>query len=262
MNTSVSNQTFVPASARPRRGFRWWTLIGVTLGLVLIMGVTGTVAYVAGLTGYAPLALAFAPITLALVVIFSWRREWNLLGFRRPVFTSSARPVLLVALLPVVVLSLSLDTKAGGLAIVGFAGLALLVAFVEESLFRGVLLRSFASSGWIPAVTITSAAFALAHSVTAISPDADLGAVIRTVLFAFLFGIVAALSTLLTNSILPAMVLHAAFDFAGFIMMPRSAALTDAVSIAMCAALAVLLVVVKAREGHTSQLQKAGGYGQ
>jgi membrane protease YdiL (CAAX protease family) len=262
MNTSVSNQTSTQARARPRRGVRWWTLIGVTLGLVLIMGATGTVAYVAGLTGYAPLALAFAPITLALVIIFSWRRQWTLLGFRRPLFTSSARPVLLVALLPVAVLSLSSGTKAGSLSIVGFAGLALLVAFVEESLFRGVLLRTFASLGWIRAVTITSASFALAHSVTAISPDADLGVVILTVLFAFLFGIVAALSTLLTDSILPAMVLHAAFDFAGFILMPRSAALTDAASTALCAALAVLLVVVKAREGHASQLQEAGGYGQ
>ena len=243
------------ASSYHRPGGRWYMLVGVTLSLVLIMGATGTVAYLAGLTGYAPLALAFAPITLVLAIIFHWRRSWSRLGFRRPLTTPSARTVLLVALLPVVVVSLSMGTEMGALSVAGFAALALLVAFVEESLFRGVLLRAFASSGWIRAVIATSAAFALAHSVTAISPDADLAGVARTVLFAFLFGIVAALSTLLTNSILPAIALHAAFDFAGFILTPRSVAITDTVSIALCAALAVLLVVVKAREDHARQLQ-------
>ena len=252
MNTSVSNKAAAQARRRPRRGLRWWSLISVTLGLVLIMGVTGTLAYLAGLTGYAPLALAFAPIALVLVIIFSWRRDWRSLGFRRPQATSSARWVMLVALLPVSVISLSLGLDTGAPFLIEFAGLALLVAFVEESLFRGVLLRAFASSGWILAVTVTSAAFALAHSVTALSPAADLGGVIRTILFAFLFGIVAALSTILTQSVLPAMVLRAAFNFVGFILTPRSAVLTDSVSIALCGALAVLLVVVRAREDSVS----------
>ena len=61
------------------------------------------------------------------------------------------------------------------------------------------------------------------------------------VAFAFLFGIVAALFIDTTGSIWPAIILHAGFDTVWFILTPRSPVLTDLVSIAVCAALAVLL---------------------
>lgn len=220
----------------------WWLLVGLMGGLVVVLGVTGTLAYLAGVTGYAPLAFGLAPIALALVVGLSLRRAWRPLGFCAVRGTKAALiATVSVGILPLsaVAVSAGFGVSAGGAA--GFIALAVLVGFVEETIFRGILLRAFSARGSVAANLITSTAFAAAHTITAISPDADSGQVARTVAFAFLFGIVAALLTDTTGSIWPAIILHASFDSVGFILTPRSPVLTDLVSIGVCAALAVLL---------------------
>lgn len=233
-------------SARTGRTARWLLLLGITIGLVVVMGITGTVAYLAGLTGYAPLALAYAPIAAALAITLSVRHCWTALGFAAPRRRLPWGVFLLAALLPLTGIALSSGAQISPLAVLGFAMLAILVGFVEETLFRGVLLRAFAPSGVVRATVLTAVAFALAHTVTAISPDADAATVARTVAFALAFGVAAALITTWTASILPAILLHATFDFVGFIFTPRSAVLTDVVSILVCVALAVVLTVTMA----------------
>lgn len=227
----------------------WWLLVGLTGGLVLVLGITGTLAYLAGVTGYAPLAFGFAPIALALTVVLSLRRAWRPLGFRAPRRTRAARAAMVsVAALPISAAAVSTGFGVNAGAAAGFIALAVLVGFVEETIFRGILLRAFRARGWVAATLITSTAFAVAHTVTAISPDADGGQVARTIAFAFLFGIVAALLTDTTGSIWPAIILHAAFDTVGFVLTPRSPILTDLVSIGICATLAALLVILRTRD--------------
>ncbi len=225
---------------------RYLLLVGITFGLIVVTGLTGTVAYLAGLTGYAPLGLAFAPIAAALAIALSVRHSWAALGLTAPRRPLSWGAIVLAALLPLGGIALSSGVQISPFAIIGFAILAILVGFVEETLFRGVLLRAFAPSGVVPATVVTAVAFALAHTVTAISPDANAATVARTVVFAFAFGVAAALMTTWTASILPAILLHATFDFVGFIFTPRSAVQTDAVSILVCVALVVVLTVTMA----------------
>jgi hypothetical protein len=218
-----------------------------------MMGVTGTVAYLAGLTGYTPLVMAFAPITVALAIILSVRHDWAALGFRTPRHRLPWSVLLLTAALPLIGIILSSGVHVTPPAVLGFAILALLVGFVEETLFRGVLLRAFASSGVVRSTAVTAVAFALAHTITAISPDADIAAVARTVVFALFFGIAAALLTTWTASLLPAVMLHAIFNFVGFVFTPRSAVLTDFVSIVICVALAASLAGTMASTARRAQ---------
>ena len=239
--------------ARTGGAARWLLLIGITLGLVVVMGVTGTVAYLAGLTGYAPLVLAYAPIAVAVAIIVSVRHDWVALGFRTTGRRLPWGVLLLTAMLPLAGIVFSAGVHTAPPAVLGFAMLAILVGFVEETLFRGILLRAFASSGLVASTAVTALAFALAHTVTAISPDADAAAVARTVGFALVFGVAAALLTTWTASLLPAIILHAAFDFVGFVFTPGSAVLTDFVSIVICVALAVCLAGMMASTAHRTQ---------
>lgn len=241
--TSTTTPAAVAPSAPVRRAVL--TTAWVTGALVVVMGVAGTVGYLAGLEGYAPLALALGPVAVVLVVALTRRGAWARTGFVRPDLRGSgARTAVgLAALLPVAVLATagSVDLAPAGLA--GFVALAGLVAFVEETVFRGLLPARFPRTRPVLAVVVPTAAFALAHAVTAVSPDQPAATAARTIAFALAFGLLAALLTRRTASIWPAIILHAAVDALGFLVTARDAVVTDSLLIALAAgAVAVLLV--------------------
>lgn len=235
------------ASTRTPRPYL--ALVTITLALIVLLGAVGTLAYLAGLGGYAPLTFAYVPLTVVIAILLTARGDWRSVGFRR---VRLGRPraitsMVLAALLPIAVVACSSGLAMSGVSTFGLLGLALLVAFVEETLFRGILLRLFATRGATQAVIATSIGFALAHSATGLSPDQSVGTTIETIVFAFLFGVIAALLVRTTGCIWPAIGLHATFDLAGFVLTPRSSALTDAVSIAVAALVVIALLVLGRR---------------
>ena len=234
----------MPTSVRKPRPYLALTL--TTIGLVAFLGAVGTVSYLLGFSGYLPLAAAFIPLAIALAVSLTVRRTWRATGFRPLSLTRSSAilSIILVAVLPIAVIGCSTGIGSSGVTIVEFAGLALLVGFVEETIFRGILLRAFASHRAMVGVVATSIGFAVAHSAAALSPDQTLVESIGAILFAFLFGVIASLVVRMTDSIWPAIALHATFDFAGFVLIARSAVVTDLVSILVAAALVVILVFI------------------
>lgn len=75
------------------------------------------------------------------------------------------------------------------------------VSFVEESLFRGFLLQSLSAKwGLVAAIVLSSVLFAVFHRLT--SPP--------FLLLKFLFGAVSAVSVVLTRSLIPTAIAHAA----------------------------------------------------
>lgn len=238
--------TVAPASVRRAVLTTAW----VTGALLVAMGVAGTVGYLAGLDGYTPLALALGPIALVLVVALTRRGAWARAGFVRPDLRSpgARTAVALAALLPVTVvatagsLGTAGDARVGIVGIVGFVALAALVAFVEETIFRGLLPARFPRTRPTVAVVVPTVAFALAHAVTAVSPDQSSATTARTVAFALAFGLLATLLTRRTASIWPAIVLHATFDALGFLVTARSAVVTDSLLIVLAAGAAAVLL--------------------
>jgi membrane protease YdiL (CAAX protease family) len=231
-------------SAPVRRPRPYLALTLTTIGLVVFLGAVGTISYLLGFPGYLPLAAAYIPLTAAIIISLSVRRRWHATGFcpvdmkRSGVRTA----MVLVAALPIGVIVSSGGFAANGMQIIEFAGLALLVGFVEETIFRGILLPLFTSrSPWV-GVVATSVGFAVAHSAAALSPDQSLAVSITTVVFAFLFGVIAATLVRKTGSIWTAIALHATFDFVGFVLTPRSVEITNTVSIVVAAALILILV--------------------
>ena len=235
-----------PRAARP-----YLTLIGITVGLVVLLGAVGTICFMLGLSGYAPLAFGYIPIALVIALLVSRRHAWAVVGFRPARLDCPALwAIVLASTLPLAVVLGAESVAASGAELLMFAGFALLVAFVEEVLFRGVLFNAFRSRGPIVSILVPSLGFALAHTVTALSPDQDSLAMLRTVIFAFAFGVIAALLVRLTSSIWPAIALHAVFDFVGFIVVPRSSTVSDIVSIALALVVAAALIVIASRVGY------------
>lgn len=155
----------------------------------------------------------------AFVIAFLWWARWD--GVFRDL-TSLSRgkllaslPILMVVVIVVTLLGVSWgEFSPGHVLAIGLA--AVLVGFTEETVFRGILLRSLrtgrrseaAALGW------TALAFGTFHLSNLILGEA--GAPIQ-VLFAGLAGVAFYLARRLTATLVTAMALHGSWDFSTFL---------------------------------------------
>lgn len=250
MNTTVSEASRPPTKSRSGSTARGVTIsIATTLGLMVALGAAGTASYLAGVGGYGPLGWAMVPIALLIAGLLSARHAWRHVGFRRPVLRTTAGMlgILFSTLLVAGVIGTSSGVGVPWVAIPGWLGLAVVVGFVEETIYRGILPRLFPSGRPVLAVVVPTLAFTLAHSVTAVSPDQSAGGLVRLIVFALGFGVVAAMLTRLTASVYPAIMLHVAFDAAGFTLAATNQVVTDLISIAVVIVGAVVLTTLAVR---------------
>ncbi|WP_104089934.1 CPBP family intramembrane glutamic endopeptidase [Arthrobacter sp. GMC3] len=155
--------------------------------------------------------------TIALAVVVT------ALGWWRPVLRDRHRskhrwPVLVPALMAVMAIMILLSTDWGAYdgAFLGASLILLLVGFTEEIATRGVLLvalRSRFAEVWV--WLITTSVFALMHGSNMLLGQSDAETVLQ-VAFTFLAGTVLYIARRVTGSLIPAMILHAAWDFANF----------------------------------------------
>ena len=98
-----------------------------------------------------------------------------------------------------------------------FLALALFVGFVEETYFRGMMLRALLKRGPWQAVIISSLFFGILHLLN-VAAGANLAATLLQVVYAVAFGLMYAALALRTQTILPLIVIHGLTDFFG---LPR-----------------------------------------
>ncbi|MGI8457087.1 MAG: CPBP family intramembrane glutamic endopeptidase [Propionibacteriaceae bacterium] len=232
-------------------------VVGVTTVLIVLLAVVGTACALLGVAGYVPVAVAFVPIAVGLAAWAAVGRRWAGLGFRVP-RRSLAAFVVPVVLLVSVGAGIRGFVPSGPAAWLGYVGLALLVGAVEETIFRGVLLRMLLARGRGVAVLVSALSFAVAHSAAAINPAQSAAASLRQIGFAFLFGLLAGLVVLLTDSLWPTIVLHAAFDLLGFVGRQADQLTSDVLVIVVAAMLVGILVVVVRRGGKRTPRHWAG----
>lgn len=142
----------------------------------------------------------FAGLTTAM----GWWRE---AGFRKP------RNLLLMWLPALVVISMYGGVKltgAGAWAIVAAA--AVLTGFLEEIVFRGLILRAFLPGGAVKAAVASTLFFSAMHLLNLID-GAPLGDTLIQLGIAISTGIFMAALTLRTGSIWPAIIYHTLHDF-------------------------------------------------
>ncbi|WEO77448.1 type II CAAX endopeptidase family protein [Cryobacterium sp. SO2] len=204
-----------------------------TVALILMLGIGGTVIYLAELPLDSPVSLVYAPVTIGLVIWACVTRRWGILGFGRPRVRGARAawrlvllPMLAVFILVLVSTSGAVDQTAG--AWFGMIGFVVLVAFVEETLFRAVFLRLLAPTGTRTAVLVSTGAFALAHAVNLLGGQ-DLPSTLAQIGFAAAFGLFAACAFLRTGSLWPVLAFHALFDLAQLSSVHQTPPAVDAV---------------------------------
>jgi len=188
--------------------------------LLLVIYVTfflaGAVAYRLKLPTLTIYFIAYPILALIAILLLSRWHWWREAGFRLPpnprywwLFT--------VALLPVILNIAFAGIGYPGLGLVlFFLVLALLVGFVEETYFRGMILRALHTRGPWQAVIISSLLFAIAHPLNLLV-GANLAATLMQVAWAFALGMMYAALALRTQTILPLIVTHALTNFFGYL---------------------------------------------
>jgi len=188
--------------------------------LLLVILVTfflaGTVTYRLKLPTLAINIIAYPILALIAILLLSRWHWWREAGLRLPPNPRSLW-FFTVALLPVI-----LNIAFAGLGYPGigllllFLALALFVGFVEETYFRGMMLRALLRRGPWQAVIISSLVFGIAHPLNLLA-GANLAATLLQVVWAFAFGMMYAALALRTQTILPLIVTHGLTNFFGYL---------------------------------------------
>jgi len=163
--------------------------------------------------------LAEGVLGLAAVLLLSRLRWWRVAGFRTPRYS----PALFCLLAPCFILITEANSifywwnyLPGSAHALLFAIFALLVGFVEETYFRGMILRTILQRGpWLAAI-ISSILFGGLHLLHLIEGQ-NLVATLTQAAWATALGFLFAAVALRTQSILPLIVIHALMDFFAFL---------------------------------------------
>lgn len=178
------------------------------------------------LLGEVLLALVVALPILAL----NW---WEETGFTRGINGRGVTLCILPFVLVVLPVLLGLPAIMGQTTysmIITTLALVILIGFVEEGLCRGLLLRSLLPGGIWPAVLLSSLFFAGLHLANAIS-GLPWSYIAGQLLIAFGSGVLFAALRLRTRSIWPSLVLHAAHDFPGLLLLALNPKIALSVSL-------------------------------
>ncbi len=193
--------------------------------LILFFVVNAAGVILAGRAGL-PLTSYALYTELALVVILAvvtfWLGWWSEIGLRLP--QSAAALLLYLPALAVVLgnLTFILGCASCGIQIqnlpdlVNYFVLACASGFVEELVFRGLMLRAFLPRGGWTAVLVTTFFFGMAHAANALA-GSNLLYVLVQIAYALAIGFGFAAMRLSGGLLWPLMVAHALGNFVAFI---------------------------------------------
>ncbi|EAE8309419.1 CPBP family intramembrane metalloprotease [Listeria monocytogenes] len=114
----------------------------------------------------------------------------------------------------------------------------LFVGISEEVFFRGLILSKLKSENMNSAIMISSALFAVLH-LTNLAGGVSIEYAILQLLFAFIFGIVTAQLTVITKSLVPAIIWHFSHDFISFLTGNELNAVTLVILVIQCVVLVI-----------------------
>jgi len=157
--------------------------------------------------------IAICIFAIAMLTYLGWWRE---AGFTRP---KSWRillpylPLLLLVILAKISEVIKFGIRVTDLELI-FLGLIvyLVGGFMEEAIFRGLVLRALLPGGLVRAAVLSSLIFACAHLANLIT-NADLNDTILQVVIAFLMGLAFTAALAVTRNIWPAVFIHALSNF-------------------------------------------------
>ncbi|MDD6039167.1 MAG: type II CAAX endopeptidase family protein [bacterium] len=182
-------------------------------------------------------------LSVLVAVVYAGIRQKSMkpMGFR-PMKEDAAKK--LYYYLPVIIVALSgfiagIDLSGDGWKYIAASlFLTIAVGFSEEIYFRGIICEMWKEKSTTISVFVSSVLFGVCHLMNVLG-GADLKNTILQIFFAFFYGIVFAQIYIISNSILPCVILHFLHDFCSF----TGASLNPTMNTVLAAVQTVILIV-------------------
>jgi membrane protease YdiL (CAAX protease family) len=202
---------------------RYPFLFGILVSLVAIFGQMWPL-WLPGLTQEVQILAARATDVVIAVFLLSWLKWWKDAGFTRIRSWKTLfpyLPLILLVLLGYASLIGSTGIKVKDPILILLGALSFLAGgFVEEALFRGVVLRAFLPRRLLKAAALSSLVFALAHLPNLLVGQ-ELGATGLQLVRSFLVGFAFVAPLAYTRNIWPLVLLHGLMNFSSFLSSGR-----------------------------------------
>lgn len=235
-------------------------LIIIWIELMLMIFVAGGSAYVSIAELTHPLApfFGFIPIALFLLIYLSVKRRWHTFYFDGMANLTKKQWLDYAPLLLILIVLVIGNNGFQAASFSFFAYMLLsqlfLVGFVEEVLFRGIMLRVLMSKGTAFAVIGSSFLFGITHALQALSGQ-SLQNTILQIVYAFLVGFVLSLLVVRNRAILLTILFHGLHNFINFTGNEPSTHLYDYIVIGILVIqLAWLLASGRKNQPHSSTI--------
>lgn len=202
----------IKPNSRPNQSFSErkpvLTVVIIELLLLLAVVVAGAIATMKQLDYTAPVLISFSPIAIVLTIYLTVRRKWRETGFRslRNIPTRDAKyyiPLLLV--LGIITLKGFGELSLSKVSF--FIFFTLLVAFVEETIYRGLIFKTLLRKSAVAAVMTSSILFSITHLLNALSGQSMTDTIMQLI-YSLLLGAVLALLMLKNGNIVPLILFH------------------------------------------------------
>jgi uncharacterized protein len=156
-------------------------------------------------------------LTAIAVWLLTRQQWWQETGFRWPNRTR----YLLLFWLPALPLILNLlaglkPTTTNPARILVLLVISLLVGFVEEAFYRGLILRALLPKGIWPAVIISALLFGFSHAINLFSGENWQYVLLQITYATMIYGFASAALVIYTKTIIPLVVIHFLIDFGSF----------------------------------------------
>lgn len=199
-----------------RHPYRFAVILEVAIVAVYLF--VGTAAHFLDLSNLALYGLANLGLALGAIVLLTRLKWWQRVGFNSLRQRGDLR-YFLIPLVPAILNLIPGAQRASFAQVSVVFVIALLVAFAEETIFRGLMLQAIKPFGYWRAALITAALFGLIHAMNALTGKSGLESALQ-IGYATAIGFAYAALTLKKEVLWLLILTHFLTDFAFFIQKP------------------------------------------
>jgi hypothetical protein len=193
----------------------YWFVVLMELMVIIVYILAGAVAHFMKLSNLGLYGIANLGLSIIAAVIITGMGWWNVIGFRSP---ARNRDLIyfIVPFFPIVINLIPGVQISGINMLLEIFGITMMVGFVEESIFRGLMLNALKAHGYWKAAIITSLLFGLTHAMNLLAGKSvadDMAQIFYAVAIGFAFAAL----VLKKGIIWPLVLAHFLIDFFNFI---------------------------------------------
>jgi uncharacterized protein len=196
----------------------YWFVAILEVVVIFVYLLAGTVAHFMNLSNRGLYGIANLGLTVIAALLLTAMGWWKAVGFRSP---DKPRDLLyfIVPFLPLAINLIPGVEVTSLLLLTEILAITLMVGFVEETIFRGLMLNALKAHGFWRAAIITSLLFGLTHAMNVLTGK-SVAEDAAQVFYAVAIGFAYAALVLMKGILWPLILAHFLIDFTYFIQKP------------------------------------------